>query len=177
MWEWGLFLKLLFFFLDFLRKTSFLKVRRFHAQDFYVAFLFFGFIIIPLNFFFLSHPRRCCIVFKIRSPILLCSFINKHYFLYLFYTVVKLYYTKALSDQASSLAPDWILFLRRPSPGIFCGSAAIFHPGGSSGILQDKVRMLGALVLCSPSEHVFCCTLLSLQCVYVNEWHSLCKAS
>ena len=27
-------------------------------------------------------------------------------FLYFFYTLVKLYYTKALSDQASSLAPD-----------------------------------------------------------------------
>ena len=31
------------------------------------------------------------------------------------------------------------------------------HPG-----FLDKVRMLGALVLCS-SEHVFCCTLLTLQ--------------
>ena len=27
-------------------------------------------------------------------------------FLYLFYTLIKLYYTKALRDQASSLAPD-----------------------------------------------------------------------
>ena len=27
-------------------------------------------------------------------------------FLYLLYAVIKLYYTKALSDQASSLAPD-----------------------------------------------------------------------
>ena len=27
-------------------------------------------------------------------------------FLYLFYTLIELYYTKALSDQASSLAPD-----------------------------------------------------------------------
>ena len=35
-------------------------------------------------------------------------------FLYLLYTLIKLYYTKALSDQASSLAPDWILLLRRP---------------------------------------------------------------
>ena len=35
-------------------------------------------------------------------------------FLYLLYTLIKLYYTKALSDQASSLAPDWILFLRGP---------------------------------------------------------------
>ena len=35
-------------------------------------------------------------------------------FLYLFYTLIKLYYRKALSDQASSLAPDRILLLRRP---------------------------------------------------------------
>ena len=27
-------------------------------------------------------------------------------FLYILYTLIKLYYTKALSDQASSLAPD-----------------------------------------------------------------------
>ena len=27
-------------------------------------------------------------------------------FLYVFYTLIKLYYTKALSNQASSLAPD-----------------------------------------------------------------------
>ena len=27
-------------------------------------------------------------------------------FIYLLYTLIKLYYTKALSDQASSLAPD-----------------------------------------------------------------------
>ena len=35
-------------------------------------------------------------------------------FLYLLYTLIKLYYTKALSDQASSQAPDWILLLQRP---------------------------------------------------------------
>jgi len=35
-------------------------------------------------------------------------------FLYLFYTLTKLYYTRALSDQASSLAPDWIPLLWRP---------------------------------------------------------------
>ena len=35
-------------------------------------------------------------------------------FLCLLYTLIKLYYTKALSDQASSLAPDWILLLRGP---------------------------------------------------------------
>ena len=35
-------------------------------------------------------------------------------FFYLLYTLIKLYYTKALSNQASSLAPDWILLLRGP---------------------------------------------------------------
>ena len=35
-------------------------------------------------------------------------------FLYLLYTLIKLYYTKALSNQASSLAPDWILLFRGP---------------------------------------------------------------
>ena len=34
--------------------------------------------------------------------------------LYLLYTLIKLYYTKALSDQALSLALDWILLLQRP---------------------------------------------------------------
>ena len=56
-------------------------------------------------------------------------------------------------------------------------STTTFHPGGSSGILQDKVRMLGALVLCSLSEHVFCCALLTLRCACVNKWHALCEAS
>ena len=56
-------------------------------------------------------------------------------------------------------------------------STTTFHLGGSSGILQDKVRMLGALVLCSLSEHVFCRALLTLPCACVNEWHALREAS
>ena len=35
-------------------------------------------------------------------------------FLYLFYNLIKLYYTKALSDQPWSLSLDWILLLWRP---------------------------------------------------------------
>ena len=90
----------------------------------------------------------------------------------------KLYYTKALSNQALSLAPDWILLLREPRILVYSrDSTTTFHLGGSSGILQDKVRMLGALVLCSLSEHVFCCALLTLRCACVNEWHALRKAS
>ena len=91
---------------------------------------------------------------------------------------MKLYYTKALSDQASSLAADWILLLWGPRiPVSSRDSTTTFHLGGSSGILQDKVRMFGALVLCSLSEHVFCCALLTLRCACVNEWHALREAS
>ena len=97
-------------------------------------------------------------------------------FLYLLYTLIKLYYTKALSDQASSLAPDWILLLRGQESRCR-NSTTTFHLGGSSGILQDKVRMLGALVLCSLSEHIFCCALLNLWCACVNEWHALREAN
>ena len=94
------------------------------------------------------------------------------------FTLIELYYTKALSDQASSLAPDWILLLRGPRIPVYsCDSTTTFHLGGSSGILQDKVRMLGALVLCSLSEHVFCCALLTLPCACVNEWQALREAS
>ena len=69
--------------------------------------------------------------------------------------------------------------LKAKNPRVFHGSATWtkFHLGGSSRILQDKVKMLGVLVLCSPSKNVFCCTLLTLWCVCVNEWHTLCKAS
>ena len=48
-------------------------------------------------------------------------------FLYLLYTLIKLYYTKALSDQASSLALDWILLRRPRIPESLCGSATTFQ--------------------------------------------------
>ena len=49
-------------------------------------------------------------------------------FLYLFYSLTKLYYTKALSEQASSLAPDLILLLQRPGIlAILHGSATTFE--------------------------------------------------
>ena len=98
-------------------------------------------------------------------------------FLYLLYTWIKLYFTKALSNQASSLAPDWILLLQRPRISVFSYVSNNLSPGASSRILQDKVRMLGALVLCSPSKHVFCCTLLTLRYACVDEWKALSEAS
>ena len=48
-------------------------------------------------------------------------------FLYLLYTLIKLYYTKALSDQASSLAPDWILLWGPRILESLHGSATTFH--------------------------------------------------
>ena len=49
-------------------------------------------------------------------------------FLYLLYTLIKLYYTKALSNQASSLAPDWILLHLGPRiPVSSCDSTTTFH--------------------------------------------------
>ena len=48
-------------------------------------------------------------------------------FLYLLYTLIKPYDTKSLSDQASSLAPDWILLLRRPRIPASFHSATTFQ--------------------------------------------------
>ena len=48
-------------------------------------------------------------------------------FLCLLYTLVKRYYTKALSNPASSLAPDWIRLLRRPRISALYPTATIFQ--------------------------------------------------
>ena len=61
------------------------------------------------------------------------------------------------------------------NPASLRGSVTTCHLGGSSGILQDKVRMLGALY--SPSKYVFWCTLLTLWCSCMDEWNALCGAS
>ena len=54
-------------------------------------------------------------------------------FLYLLYTLIKLYYTKALSDPALSLAPDCIRLLWRPRiPASYC-SATTFHLDANIG--------------------------------------------
>ena len=69
-------------------------------------------------------------------------------FLYLLYTLIKLYYTKALSDQALSLAPDWILLLQRPRiPGSFRGSATTFHYNFSA-VVWKPVAFLQGLSWC-----------------------------
>ena len=71
---------------------------------------------------------------------LLCYDVFVRSFLYLVYTLIKLYYTKVLSNPASSLALDSIPLLRRPRILAFLhDSATTGHLGGSSGILQDKM--------------------------------------
>ena len=50
----------------------------------------------------------------VRGPSFCTPFWCLYRKLCLFYTLIKLYYTKALSSQASSLAPYWILLLWRP---------------------------------------------------------------
>ena len=67
-------------------------------------------------------------------------------FLYLLYTLIKLYYTKALSDQASSLAPDWILLLRGPRiPVSLRDSTTTFHTISihSHGIPAEHKKCVG----------------------------------
>ena len=67
----------------------------------------------------------------LRVPFLPPSDAYVRSFLYLLYTLIELYYTKSLSDQASSLAPDWILLLRGPRiPVSLRDSTTTFHwPG------------------------------------------------
>ena len=48
-------------------------------------------------------------------------------FLYLLYTLIKLYYAKALSNQASSLALDWLLLWGPRIPASLCDSKTTFQ--------------------------------------------------
>ena len=75
------------------------------------------------------------------------------------------------------MSPDLIFLRQKPRIPASFHSATTFHLGGSSRILQGKIKMLGALVLCCPREHFFYPTLLVLQCACVNEWNTLHKAS
>ena len=93
-------------------------------------------------------------------------------FLHLFYTLIEFYYTKAVSDQVSSPAPDWILLLWRPRiPASFVVQQQPFI----LGLVRDSSGQGKSLP--SPSEHFFCCPLLTLQCTRVDEWLALCETS
>ena len=76
-------------------------------------------------------------------------------FFYLLYTLIKLYYTKALSDQASSLAPDRILLLRGPRIPVYSrDSTTTFHfykQEASSFALSPISTLLITEMAASPS--------------------------
>ena len=61
-------------------------------------------------------------------------------FLYSFYTLIKLYCTKALSDQALSLAVDWILFFRRLRIWcLFWNNLSIPHILTNTGVMRPLI--------------------------------------
>ena len=85
-----------------------------------------------------------------------------------------LYFNKTLlhkSSERSSLVSGPRLNsspLEAKNPGVLSFSNNL-SSWGLVWDLQDKVRILGALVLCSPSEHVFRCTFLYGVLVWMNE--------
>ena len=76
-----------------------------------------------------KHPFNCIQLKTSRGVLFLPpSDAYVRSFLYLLYTLIKLYYTKTLSDQASSLAPVWILLLRGPRIPVYSrDSITTFH--------------------------------------------------
>ena len=64
-------------------------------------------------------------------------------FLYLLYTLIKLYYTKALSNQASSLVSDWILLLRGPRIPVSSRDSTTMFQNWSRSVISDSQRPHG----------------------------------
>ena len=81
-------------------------------------------------------------------------------FLCPFYTLIKLYCTKALSEQALALAPDWILLLRGPRiPVSSRDSTTTFRQESHMrGLLPNKWWLLTAspVALCRLTLGMFC---------------------
>ena len=105
-------------------------------------------------------------------------------FLYLHYTLIKLYYTKALSDQASSLGPDWILLLWRPRIPVSLGHSAttFWRDLPNPGIKPASPAYTGGFSTTeSPGK---LCTLaftsvqsLSPVRLFATPWTAACQAS
>ena len=69
-------------------------------------------------------------------------------FLYLLYTLIKLYYTKVLSDPASSLAPDCIRLLWRTRIPMSYRSATTFQWVITPSWLSGSCRSFCIVILC-----------------------------
>ena len=71
-------------------------------------------------------------------------------FLYLLDTLINLYYTKALSNQASSLALDWILLLRGPRIPIYSRDSTTTFQHSVKNIQKQFCGKL--ILLCSANS-------------------------
>ena len=70
-------------------------------------------------------------------------------------------------QQQEEIALDRIALLQRPRiPALFTAPSSNLSSWGLVWF-QDKVKTFRALVLCSPSKHIFCFTLLNVQCACV----------
>ena len=70
-------------------------------------------------------------------------------------------------QQQEEIAPDQTALLQRPRIlALFTAHSSNLSSWGLFWF-QDKVKTFRALVLCSPSKHVFCFTLLTVQCACV----------
>ena len=94
-------------------------------------------------------------------------------FLYLFYTLIKLYDTKALSDQSSSTGPGLNSSpLEAKNPGAFRGSATTFQSSviqiESSFQIEDAFRAIAILSLSVAMGYV---------CTYLGHVSASCRIS
>ena len=73
-------------------------------------------------------------------------------------------------QQQEEIALDRNALLQRPRiPALFTAPSSNLSSWGLVWF-QDKVKTFRALVLCSPGKHVFCFTLLTVQCACVCDW-------
>ena len=93
---------------------------------------------------------------------------------------MKLYYTKALSDEASSLVLDWILLFQRPQiPASFHGSQTSFHlvltvySWHAHSFLRRQKRCCGIPISWRISHSLLWSTFRSSDIVNIAEVHAV----
>ena len=100
---------------------------------------------------------------------------------FLLYTLIKLYYTKALSNPASSLAPDWIHLLRRPRiPRLIIQQQPFSITSWAAAIMNflSRTTLLGPWVVIDQAGQIR--LIFSYVCVSVLShfsfvWHLSCS--
>ena len=113
----------IFFFFIQILKEAYLKMLCCHYTWFYLKLTILKLWVNQYIFFF--YGNVCLKICSFTSDSVSSAYVRS--FLYLLYTLIKLYYTKALSDPASSLAPYWIRLLWRPRIPVSYHSATTFQ--------------------------------------------------